>query len=447
LTYLKDGNVFVSPADGGAAAQVTTNGTPSSPYAAGSQSAAGMVVVNSGRVAQRLAQSGQRIAAPVSVGGYGVADRKQGGGVSPDGRNLAIVSDQLCGISRLYFCSATYLLAFAEPKQLSGSSLGLEYASWANNDTVVGVASCDIQMLRPGQANEWWAVYGAFDSPLTGCAYGAGASADGRRLAAYAATDGYKGRALLLFTAAGFGERLTARCVQPMPWPGGVDAHPVWSPDGTAIAWEQADGIWTQTVTDLTGSAAGCEANARTARLVIPGGTQPHWSAAPYDPRPLPDRDGDGLPDAYDACPDGPAASANGCAPAPRPQAAPPAPAPTRPIDPTPPPSMRIAGTLRLRRTIRSGLPITVICPADCSARATAQVSAATAKRLRLARRAVTVASGELRSARGSATLNLTFARRVRARLQRARSVRLTVRAWFASSTGQVTATAAVTVR
>ena len=70
-------------------------------------------------------------------------------------------------------------------------------------------------------------------------------------------------------TTAGLGGAIAAQCEQEIPVPG-PEPHPVWSPAGDAIAWEEADGIWTETVADLSGTDAGCQANGATARLVDP---------------------------------------------------------------------------------------------------------------------------------------------------------------------------------
>ena len=435
LTYVKDGNVFVSPAEGGAAAQVTSDGSAAAPYAWGSQSAAGLVVAARGATALRRAQSGQSLGPPL-----GFADEvESGGSVSPDGRALAYVTWKFpCRSILPRACLFTDLTPLVAGTPALGGGEDVKNPVWANDTEVIGTANGAVRRLRrdrPG--DETWIPNDL--SHTIGPADAAAATADGTRLVigfSYASTR----RVMTLITTPGFGGAATVRCRQALP--AGPEFHPVWSPNGSALAWEEANGIWTEDIVDLSGSDAGCAVNAATARLVIPGGRRPQWSSAPYDPRPLPDRDGDVLPDAYDTCPDAPASSADGCPPPPRAGATPP-PA----IQPPARPSVRVAGAPRLRRAIRSGLPLTVTCPASCAARVTAGVSAATAKRLRLGRRSVNVASGELRSVQGSARLNLTFARRLRARLNRARSVHLTIVASFGLSTGPTAAATDVTLR
>lgn len=56
-------------------------------------------------------------------------------------------------------------------------------------------------------------------------------------------------------------------------------SDPTWSPEGDALAWEEADGIHVAEFADL----AGCASAARP--LTVPGGTDPDWGPPPRPPR------------------------------------------------------------------------------------------------------------------------------------------------------------------
>jgi hypothetical protein len=57
---------------------------------------------------------------------------------------------------------------------------------------------------------------------------------------------------------------------------GGSAAGPTWAPDGTALAWQEGDGIWSTPVGALGSLDCGWSAP----RVVIPGGSEPDWGPA-----------------------------------------------------------------------------------------------------------------------------------------------------------------------
>jgi hypothetical protein len=62
---------------------------------------------------------------------------------------------------------------------------------------------------------------------------------------------------------------------------GGSAAGPTWSPDGAALAWAEADGIWT---TPVPGPLDTLDCMSLAPRLIIPGGSQPDLGPAPATP-------------------------------------------------------------------------------------------------------------------------------------------------------------------
>jgi hypothetical protein len=424
ITYIKDGNVFVGPADGSAAAQVTRDGSPSAPYLAAGQSAAGVIVAVRDGTAFRLAQSGQQVASPVPLGGA-----TGGGSVSPDGRTLAYVDVHFCGIVPRA-CESTFFVSLESGRAVPGNGEQMTNPVWAGNAEVVGATACGIYRAAPGRtAFEQW-LSGLSDLGLgPGCVVAPAATADGTRLAVAGQESLPDRRTLWLMTTAGLGGAITPRCRQEIPVPG-PEPHPVWSPEGDAVAWEEADGIWAETVADLSGTDAGCQANGATARLVVPGGTRPAWSAAPFDPRPV------AQPGPAPGGPGGPS-------PQPESQPQPPGGAPAARA------RLRVVSAPRLRRALRRGVTLGVTCPERCSATATARIDRRTARRHRLGRRPTVVARGTARSAAAGrpAQLRLRFTGRARRRLARARRVVLDVSVVVRSASGRETQRRKVTLR
>ncbi len=154
------------------------------------------------------------------------------------------------------------------------------------------------------------------------------------------------------------------RCV--MTGFNGDVSEPTWSPDGSALAWEEADGIHVAQLGDL----GGCGAVARP--LVIAGGQDPDWGPA-----------------------------------------APPAPSDT--ATPTPPSGGGAAAPAKLRLdvsrwrgSVRRGPAITARCSHACTLGAKLTVSAKTARKLGVARTLATARASR------AATLKFRVSRKVR---------------------------------
>lgn len=383
LTYVKDGNVFVSPDDGSATAQVTSDGTSSSPYLAASQSASGMIVAVRGGTAFRLSQGGQELAPPLSLPGGAFGG---GGGVSPDGRTLAYVTADLCGIIP-HACGSTRFLSLVTGAPLSGNGEGMQSPAWAGDAEVIGATGCyGVYRAAPGRGSvePWISLleppWDSLNAP--GCVSGAAASADGKRMVI--ASSSSTASTLILSIMSGLGEMPISKCRQDATG-SGLEPHPIWSPNGGAIAWEEPDGIWTETIVDLSGSDEGCAANGDTQRLTIPGASRPSWSTAPFDPRRVDP-------------------------PAPK---APPATDTTKPVG-----KITLAGSLRLRALLK-GLKVKLTCSESATARAALKVDPKTAKALGLTgrkRAPATIATDSVQCVRGRRALVTLKPKRATAR-------------------------------
>lgn len=156
----------------------------------------------------------------------------------------------------------------------------------------------------------------------------------------------------------------TLRCA--MTGFNGNVSDPTWSPDGTQLAWEEADGVHVATISDL----GACAAAARP--LVVPGASEPDW---------------------------GPTAPSTGVTPTP----------PTPPTVIDPPVTQPLRLTLsNWRGSVRKRPSITARCSTACTLRATLTVSAKTARKLKVKRTLATAKASK------AGTLRLNVSRRVR---------------------------------
>jgi hypothetical protein len=390
LTYIKDGNVFLAPAAGGEEYQVTDDGTAGDPYISASRSASGTIVAIRGTTAYQMDTAGRDVDPPVDLGTFASGV----GSVSADGRSLAFEELDSCSVFTPA-CVNTAFRSLPSGARLPGYGLEMHNPAWSGG-AVIGAVAGGVAITGPQQPDQTeWFGYGPTPIPhqagSTDTVAAAAASPDGTRIAAVTTpgTDG--GRFLLWFTAPRLGAPVFAACKLALP--PGPDPHPVWAPDGSAVAWEDANGVQTLDIVDLSGG--NCGANSR-GRVISATGTRPAWSAAAYDP----------------------------------PTTGPPEPKRSQP-------SFRIASSVPLGRALRRGLHVRIVCPDPCFGTATATVDRRTARRYRSSR---TVARGA-----GTGGLTLRFTARARQRLRQARRLRLTVavaiRAGEATTRGRRTLT------
>jgi hypothetical protein len=386
LTYVRDGNVFVSPADGGVESQVTRDGSAAHPYTSASQSASGVVLAIRDATAYRLVQGGQQIAPPVSLGTFASGV----GAISPDGQALAFEQLDSCSIYTPA-CVNTAFVSLTTGTRRPGYGLEMSNPTWLGS-AVIGVVAGGVAVAGPDQPNQSeWFGYGPTPLPhipgSTDTVAAAAAAAGGTRIAVVTTAGVNGGRFLLLLTAAGLGAPVTGACKFELP--PGPDPHPVWSPDGSAIAWEDATGINTLNIVDLSGGAS-CAANS-TGKLISPTGTRPTWSAATYDSRPDPDAQSGGT------------GAAGGTRPA-----------------------FHVGAATSLSRALRRGIRLLVTCPYPCGARATAQIDAPTARRVGLGRVVARGSAGRIEPG-ASKAVTLRFTAKAKRRLRRAHQVKLSI--------------------
>ena len=305
IVYLKDGNVWLTSADGSKGYQVTSDGGWDSP----SQADDGTIVAAKGQTFVRMDRSGRQLSAIPAVGGasspvpgetfklFGPFDPE----VSPDGRRIAYwataydpttIGDTI-GTNYRDVTLVTPSDRFEMPRENWVTSV--KEPSWANDERLLvsgsGLGNYNFETWLAGGGDEqstlqWWFHYvNAMESDSE-------LSRDGRKLVSVAQTNGATSVPNTLHFFAVPGPAWTAPpytntwqdgAVRP---PAGEprcenvrdsEVHnPSWNPSGSAIAYEDRDGIYVQRV-DLDN----CPGMGET--LLVPGGRHADWGPADVD--------------------------------------------------------------------------------------------------------------------------------------------------------------------
>jgi hypothetical protein len=275
LTYIRDGNVFLAPADGGQELRVTGDSSAGDPYLSASRTASGTIVAIRGTTAYQLDTAGRDVAQPLDLGNFASGV----GAVSPDGGYLAFEELDSCSVWTPA-CVNTAFVSLASRARLAGYGLEMHNPTWSGG-SVIGAVAGGVAVTGPHQPNqtEW---FGFGPTPLppvpgsTDTVAAAAASPDGTKIALVTTPGDAGGRFLEWFTAPRLGAPVFAACKLELP--AGPEPHPVWAPDGSAVAWEDANGVQTLDIVDLSGD--NCGAN-NHGRVISATGTRPSWSAAP----------------------------------------------------------------------------------------------------------------------------------------------------------------------
>lgn len=294
IVYIKDHDVWLSSPDGAVQRQVTTDGSAQLPYYSPSQADDGTILAGRGLHFQRLDRRGAKLGAPLAsilvgkpatvfaVGPYSPK-------ISPDGRKLAY----WIGTNSSWFdygsgttwnspkdavvwqdahsgAQLGYTMFYQDPAWLADSSRALLNAPF-NRQTaqiVIGAVGADHNALSgffvdgdalPAGETYWDDIA---DPELTPA---------GDKLAAL--RGGYGETIRFYDTRAAVPVISPCYLAEPV---GGSAAGPTWAPDGSALAWEEADGIWSTPVGALGAQDCGWAAP----RLLIPGGSEPDWGPA-----------------------------------------------------------------------------------------------------------------------------------------------------------------------
>ena len=429
ISYLKDGNIWLTTADGARQFQVTTTGI----YSYASQADDGTFIALTGERLHKLSRDGKVLAdfaTPVSDGPKKGPNENYFMGpyepeISPDGKLVSYSYawyherfDYTCNCIRYGTDSGT---AITYPDRLTswdefgGPLTGWMFASWMSNDTLLrsyaGRAFAEeavVNRVGPGKGDDdmisWLdstfdmdQVYQLRDGEIT---------RQGDKAAFVSYDVAHSGESY----RSGFNRIRVYRLTGPPParpeacfWFNGPDqpdimSSPSFSPDGSKLAWQYGGGIAIADIPDLSG---GCQSPDTFHDLVA--GAQPDWGPADV------------------------------------PVAAGPNPAPPSAPKGTPNQSLKLKlpQRLTLAKALRKGIAVTVNAGAAGKARATAKL-----KRSKLGSGAASV------GASGKAKVRIRFTRKAARSLRKRKSVRLAIAVAFKPAAGApVKRTASLTLK
>jgi hypothetical protein len=388
IVFLKDYNVWLAAPDGSKLTQVTTDGTYERPYLSPSQADDGTIAVSKGTEIVRLRQNGEvinrldpppltdSVSHPVDGTPVDVA-------ISPDGTKIAwSFVNYSCPVGAS--CGARAVTGYTAadhltpPEQLSGA-LYTSNPSWAGNARTLSSAGYGHQInvhdLGPGTSDvHWFDDEDIFPNASNTDLSDAELTRQGDKIALVRGY-GDDTRLLTLKTNGAPPAVPSPVCVTS---PDKKIQGPSWSPDGTALAVGDGDGI--TVLRNVPSDDAQCES--MQVSTVVPGGSEPDWGPADVNPGP---RAGNPVPA--------------------------PGPAPSTPAAPAL--SVKAA---KLKAALAKGLKVTLT-----GVSGTVRVTASEKKRV--------VARGSAKAKAGTAVVTIRFTKSAAKRLKKLRRVTLTVRA------------------
>lgn len=264
IAFVRDGDVWLSTADHSREHRVTTAGG----FGQVTQADDGTLVAGSGPTLYRMDRNGRELNEPFTNGATPVAID-----LSPDGSKVAYRAADSCG-GRL--CTQVHITDSAKQTDPMQNAYveGVD-PTWLSNERVI-YASSNSCLYTTGVARgtgaTWFCDEDRTADDLNYILYDAAITRAHDRLVTTRRPLGGGPWDMRFYTTTGEPPaEPQARCRQDF---GNTEPkRPTWSPEGDALAWEQADGVHVQAAPDLTSCAS-------NGGFTIAGATSPDWGPA-----------------------------------------------------------------------------------------------------------------------------------------------------------------------
>jgi len=262
IVYVHDHNVWAATPDGARRQAITTDGTVNSPYSSPSQARDGTILAQRGLDFHRIAPTGRRLA-QFRQGTFPADDAD----VSPDGTKLAYWTFNVCGFKPCGRTLFSYADRYTPPESLDDGSGDLIEPSWIDDTRVVVANQSNVYIdpVGPPQEQLWF-----FDPNFSQIN---DVDVVGNRVALVA---GSQWEYLVVYTlSAAPPAPPTRACVyRADPGEGRFD-DPTWSPDASTLAFALSDGVH---VLGGFRDVSACPAGGTSP--VLPGARTPDWGPA-----------------------------------------------------------------------------------------------------------------------------------------------------------------------